>query len=150
MGAMQGQKGFFRDAGPMILRLEQRSARWARLDAAQFRRLAAAFAVVMVVLALLTWSRVRVLANGYQIAELKQERDGLMAEHRRLQRRLEEMQSLRYAEQAARQRLGMVDINPNQVITLRKKSAAESLMDDVAALFGGDDDAPGAKKGAKR
>lgn len=138
---MLKEKGFFRDAGPMILRMEQRSARWARLDSAGFRRLAGAALAVLLVLALLTWGRVRVLANAYQIAELKQERDGLAAQHRRLEARLEEMQSLRYAEQAARQRLGMVDINPNQVITLRKKSAAESLMDDVAALFGSGDKA---------
>lgn len=133
---MPMDKGFFRDAGPVILRLEQRSARWGRLDAGQFRRLAAAVGLLALALTLLTWGRVRVLANGYQIAELKQERDSLLATHRRLERRLEELQSLHHVEQAARQRLGMVDINPNQVITLRKQTAAEGLMDGIAAIFG--------------
>lgn len=133
---MQRVRLFFRnaDAGPVILRLEKQAA-WGRLDAVQFRRVFAIVSVVAVALLFLTWSRVRVLANGYQIMELKTERDALMAEHRRLERRLEEMQSLSYAEQMARTRLGMVDINPNQVITLRKRSAAESLMDGVASLF---------------
>jgi cell division protein FtsB len=135
---MQADKGsFFRDAGPHILRLEQRSARWARLDAVQFRGLVVALLALAFCALVITWGRVRVLANGYQIAELKLERDRLMAEHRRLERRLDEMQSLEYAEQAARQRLGMVDINPNQVITLHKQTATESLMEGVSGLFGG-------------
>lgn len=139
---MQKEKGFFRDAGPLILRFEQRSARWSRLDPAQFRRLALAAFGLAVLMALLVWGRTRVLTNGYQIAELKQQRDSLMAAHRGLERRLEEMQSLHYAEQTARQRLGMVDINPNQVVTLRKRSRAQSLMDGVAALFSREDDGP--------
>jgi cell division protein FtsB len=144
---MQRVRQFFRnsDAGPFILRLEKQ-ATWGRLDAPQFRRVFALVSVVAVCLLLLTWSRVRVLANGYQIMELKAERDAMLAEHRRLERRLEEMQSLNYAEQVARQRLGMVDINPNQVITLRKKSAAESLMDDVASFFGGKPEAEKRKR----
>jgi cell division protein FtsB len=133
---MQSNKGFFRDAGPVILRLEQRSARWARLDAGQFRRLSLAVGVLALGLTLLTWGRVRVLANGYQIAELKRERDSLMAEHRRLQSRLEHMHSLQYVEEAARQRLGMVDINPNQVITLRKQTRVEGMLEGVARFFG--------------
>ena len=132
---MAREPRFFRDAGPVLLRLEQRSA-W-RLDAQQFRGLALALGALALCLLLVTWGRVRVLANGYQIMELKQERDQLAAEHRRLQGRLEEMQSLAYAETQARTRLGMVGINPNQVINLRRRSAAGALMDDVAALFGG-------------
>jgi len=139
---MAREARFFRDAGPVLLRLEQRSA-W-RLDAGQFRKLELAFGVVAVALLMVTWGRVRVLANGYQIMELRQERDGLAAEHRRLQGRLDEMQSLNYAEQAARTRLGMVEINPNQVINLRRRSAAGALMDDVAALF----DRPGKPEAA--
>jgi cell division protein FtsB len=133
---MPTDKGFFRDAGPVILRLEQQNARWMRLDATQFRRLAFYLALAAASILLLTWSRTRVLANAYDIATLERERDGLMAEHRRLERRMTEMQSLRYAEMEARSRLGMVEINPNRVISLRKKSMAENLMDDVKALFG--------------
>lgn len=144
---MQRVRLFFRnaDAGPVILRLEKQAA-WGRLDAVQFRKVFVLVSVLAVALLMLTWSRVRVLANAYQIMELKSERDTLLAEHRRLQRKLEGMQSLNYAEQVARQRLGMVDINPNQVIALRKKSAAESLMDDVAALFTRDKPKPEPKK----
>jgi cell division protein FtsL len=133
---MQSNKGFFRDAGPVILRLEQRSARWARLDAGQFRKWALLVGVLALALTLLTWGRVRVLANGYQIAELKRERDSLMAEHRRLQGRLEQMHSLQHVEETARQRLGMVDINPNQVITLRKQTRMEGMLDGVRGFFG--------------
>lgn len=124
---MTNEKGFFRDAGPVILRLEQRSASWSRLEPAQFRRLLALLLALGLGLALLTWSRVRVLADGYQLAELRQERDALLAQQRRLQRRLDSMRSLQYAEQAARNRLGMVDINPNQVITLRRQDPPSRL-----------------------
>jgi len=152
---MDERKGFFRDAAPHILRLEQRAG-WGGLTAEQFRRLALLVAVAALGLLLLTWSRVRVLANGYQIMELRAERDGLLAEHRRLERRLDEMQSLAYAETAARTRMGMVKINPNQVITLRKKGAAEALAEDVAAFFGGGKEPaagaakPKARRGAAR
>ena len=121
----------------MILRLEQR-APWSRLDAGQFRRLALIVGVAASALLFVTWGRVRVLANSYQIMELKADRDRLMGEHRRLEHRLDEMQSLAYAEQAARTQLGMVEINPNQVITLRQKTRAESLMEDMASLFSRD------------
>jgi cell division protein FtsB len=119
--------------------MEQRSARWSRLDARQFRGLVLALLTLAVAALFITWGRVRVLANGYQIAELRLERDRLMAEHRRLERRLDEMQSLAYAEQAARQRLGMVDINPNQVITLHKQTLTESVSEKVGGLFSKDE-----------
>jgi cell division protein FtsL len=130
---MARENRFFRDAGPVLLRLEQRSG-W-RLDAGQFRRVALALGLVAAALLVVTWGRVRVLANGYQIMELREESDQLAAEHRRLQGRLEEMQSLAYAETEARTRLGMVEVNPNQVINLKRRSTAGALMDDVAALF---------------
>jgi cell division protein FtsB len=127
-------KSIFRDAGPVILRLEGRGV-FRRLDALQFRRAAVSVFVVMAVLGMVTWGRVRVLANAYQIMELKADRDALLAEQRRLERRLNDMQSLNYVEAIARQRLGMVDINPNQVIALRKRGATESLVDSVAGFF---------------
>ena len=130
---MARENRFFRDAGPVLLRLEQRSA-W-RLDAGQFRRLALALGALALALALVTWGRTSVDALGYQIMGLREERDQLAAEHRRLQGRLAELQSLAYAESAARTRLGMVEINPNQVINLKRRSAAGALMDDMAALF---------------
>lgn len=133
---MRDDKSFFRDAGPVILRLEQRTAAWSRLSAAEFRVWAVRLGAAALLVVLLVWGRVRVLANGYQIAELKERRDAVMAEHRRLERRLAEMQSLRYAEVQARQRLGMVDINPNQVINLKQRSAAGRLLDGVASFFG--------------
>jgi hypothetical protein len=123
----------FRDAGPVILQMDRRAA-W-RLDAGQFRALVAAFLALALGLLLLTWGRVRVLANGYQIMELRQERDSLESQHRQLENRLAQMQSLAWAEQAAREQLHMVDINPNQVITLRPRGLGSSLVDSVASLF---------------
>jgi hypothetical protein len=143
---MNRDANFFKDAGPVILRLEQRSASWTRLHPEQFRRLAILVGAGALVMALLVWGRVRVLANGYQIGELKGQRDALLAEHRRLERRLDEMQSLHYVETAARQRLGMVDINPNQVINLRRRTAAQSLVAGVKSFFGGDGQAKGKAK----
>jgi cell division protein FtsB len=131
---MRKNPGIFRDAGPVILRWEA-NARWSRLEPGQFRRLAALVGVLSVALLFLTWSRVRVLANGYQISELRAQRDELLNEHRHLERRLQEVQSLDYAEDVARHQLGMVDVNPNQVITLRKQGSASRLWDGVAALF---------------
>ena len=123
----------FRDAGPVILQMDRRAA-W-RLDAGQFRAMVLALVAVALGLLLLTWGRVRVLANGYQIMELRQERDSLASQHRQLEGRLAQMQSLAWAEQAARAQLHMVDINPNQVITLRPRGLGGSLVDGVAALF---------------
>jgi cell division protein FtsB len=137
---MRKNPGLFRDAGPVILRWEA-NARWSRLDARQFRGLAAIVSLVALGLLLLTWSRVRVLANGYQIAELRTERDQLLNEHRHLERRLQEMQSLDYAEAVARRQLGMVDVNPNQVVTLKKQGQAGRLWAGVTALFGSKDKA---------
>lgn len=144
---MARERGLFRDAGPVILRLEQRAA-W-RLDAGQFRRMVLLLSVVALGLLALTWGRVRVLANGYQIMELRQERDRLASEHRRLESRLDEMQSLAYAEEEARTRLGMVEVNPNQVITLRQRSAARDLVDGMASLFHRDGAPPEAPKAAR-
>ncbi len=131
---MRKNPGLFRDAGPVILRWEA-NARWSRMDPGQFRRIATLVGVIATVLLLLTWSRVRVLANGYQIAELRAQRDQVLNEHRHLERRLQEMQSLDYAEAVARHQLGMVDVNPNQVVTLQKQGAAGRLWKGVTALF---------------
>jgi hypothetical protein len=143
---MRKDPGLFRDAGPVILRWEA-SARWSRLEPGQFRRLATLVAVLSAGLLLLTWSRVRVLANGYQIAELRAQRDELLNEHRHLERRLQEMQSLDYAETVARQQLGMVDVNPNQVVTLKRQGRASRLWDNVSALFKREQDKSSVKKG---
>lgn len=130
---MAREPRFFRDAGPVLLRLERQSA-WS-LDATQFRRLALALGALAVALLLVTWGRTRVLTNAYDIMGLRAERDGLAAQQHQLQARLAEMQSLDYAEQAARTRLGMVEINPNQVINLQRRTTAGALMADVASFF---------------
>lgn len=133
----------------MILRLEH-SSPFRRLDADQFRKAVGAVSLGALILLFVTWGRVRVLANSYQIMELKAERDGLLAERRRMERNLEDVQSLSYAETVARQRLGMVDINPNQVIALRRKSGTEELIEDVTALFSSKKDVQtAARAGAK-
>jgi cell division protein FtsB len=133
---MATERGFFRDAGPVILRLE-RQASWSRLNATQFRGLALAVAALALGLAAITWGRVHVLTNGYEIMDLRGQRDELLAEHMRLQREIGDMQNLDYVETTARRRLGMVDINPNQVITLHSESEVRHLAESVEALFGG-------------
>ena len=143
---MRKNPGLFRDAGPVILRWEA-NARWSRLDPGQFRRLVVLGGLLAAALLVLTWSRVRVLANGYQIAELREERDQLLNEHRHLERRLQEMQSLDYAEAVARHQLGMVDVNPNRVVTLKKQGAAGRLWDGVTSMFGGKEKPADKKKG---
>ena len=114
---MRKNPGIFRDAGPVILRWEA-NARWSRLEPGQFRKLAALLLSLFVLAALLLVSRMEVIKNGYQIVELRQERDRLLNEQKHLERRLQEVQSLDYAEDVARHQLGMVDVNPNQVIYL--------------------------------
>jgi cell division protein FtsB len=132
---MPDYRRFFRDAGPVILQME-RQAPWSRLDARQFRTLALTGAALALGLGLVTWGRVKVYSNSYEIVTLRQERDRLADEHLRLQRRIEEMQTRDYAETVARGQLGMVDINPNQVIVLKHRSAAGDLAESVKAFFG--------------
>ena len=145
---MRKNPGLFRDAGPVILRWEA-NARWSRLDPGQFRRIVVLGGLLALALLLLTWSRVRVLANGYQIAELREARDQLLNEHRHLERRLQEMQSLDYAEAVARHQLGMVDVNPNRVVTLKKQGTAGRLWDGVTAMFAGKEKPADKQKKAK-
>ena len=127
---------FYRDLTPTLLRLEARSG-IGRLQAAQFRQLAAVLAALLIFGMALTWSRVRVLANSYQIMELKAERDRLGEQALRCRGRLAHMRSLAYAEEVARGRLGMVDISPNQVVVLGREGAVGRLWKGVSGWFGG-------------
>lgn len=127
---------FYRDYSATILGLESRFT-FARLQAPQFRNLAAVLAAILFFGLILTWSRVRVLANNYQILELKLERDRLKADQLAAERRLAHMRSLAYAEEVARQQLGMVDINPNQVVVLKKRSAVRALWQGMTGWMQG-------------
>ncbi len=139
---MGGEREFFRNPAPVILGFERRAS-WSRLSSSQFRTAGALLLALMAALAFLTWGRVHVLANGYEIAQLRQRRDALLARNQFLQRRLADLRSLDYVEATARGRLGMVDINPNQVIVLRPRTRVDRLVDSFKALFGGPPSAAG-------
>ena len=61
----------------------------------------------------------------------------LLSEQKRNERQLRELQSLSTAEQVARQQMGMVDINPNQVIYLPESPKPGFPGKAWKALFGG-------------
>ncbi len=132
-------KGLYRDYARVILSLEPRFS-WTRLDRAQFRSWAQLLGVLAVLAGALTWSRLRVLENGYQIIELRQQRDRIRDRVTLSERRLVEAHSLEAVERVARQRLGMVDMNPNRVVVLRgdgKLGTASKVWRGVKGLFGG-------------
>jgi hypothetical protein len=125
----------YRDYSSWILAMEPRLS-WARLTRAQFRRLAAGVFFLFLFSAALLVARMAVIKNGYQIVGLRQERDRLLAEQKQNERRLRELQSLSHAEGVARQEMGMVDINPNQVIYLDDPSKSGFSHRAWKAVFG--------------
>ena len=125
----------YRDYSKWIFAMEPRLA-WVHLTRAQFRTLAAVVLGLFAYFAFILVSRMAVIKNGYQIVELRQERDRLMSEKKQNERLLRELQSLATAEQVARRQYGMVDINPNQVIYLADPSKAGFTRKAWKAVFG--------------
>jgi hypothetical protein len=125
----------YRDYSQWILAMEPRLS-WARLTRAQFRQLAAAVLGLFLFSAFLLVSRMSVIKNGYAIVELRQQRDRLMSEKKQGERRLRELMSLAHAEAVARGEMGMVDINPNQVIYLADPSGRGLTRRAWKAMFG--------------
>ena len=113
----------YRDYSQWILAMEPRMG-FSRISRSQFRKLAGLVLGLFVFGAGLLVSRMAVIKVGYQIVELRQERDRLMAERKQNERRLRELESLAHAELYARKEMGMVDINPNQVITLEDPASS--------------------------
>ena len=125
----------YRDYSSWILAMEPRLA-WSRLTRVQFRKLALWLLTGFVLAAALLVSRMAVIKNGYQIVELRQERDRLLAAKKQGERRLRELESLDQAERVARRDLGMVDMNPNQVIHLPADPSASGPKGAWGSLFG--------------
>jgi len=125
----------YRDYSKWMFAMEPRLA-WVRLTRSQFRVLAGVVMGLFVFFALLLVSRMAVIKNGYTIVELRQERDRLISEQKQEERALRELQSLATAEAVARQQMGMVDINPNQVIHLSADAKAGPVSRAWKAVFG--------------
>lgn len=123
----------YRDYSQWILAMEPKLG-YLHLTRAQFRKLASALGILFVAAALLLVSRIAVIKNGYQIVSLRAERDRNMALKKQNQKRLMELESLATAERVARRDLRMVDISPNQVITLDDPAA--STASRIKAFFG--------------
>ncbi len=123
----------YRDYSQWILAMEPRLG-WLHLTRTQFRRLAGALGVLFLAAGLLLMSRMAVIKNGYQIVAARQERDRLLALKKQNLRRLKELESLAHSEKVARRDLGMVDVSPNQVITLDDPAA--STAERIKAFFG--------------
>jgi cell division protein FtsB len=126
----------YRDYSQWILAMEPKLA-WVHLSREQFRRLAGLLALLFVVVGLLLVSRMAVIKNGYEIVELRQERDRLLALTRQEQRHVSELKSLEYAETVARRDLGMVDVSPNQVIYLQPQDSPSGFRRLWDSLQGG-------------
>jgi cell division protein FtsB len=125
----------YRDYSQWVQALEPRLA-WTRLTRGQFRNLAALLLLLFAGAALVLLGRMAVIKNGYQIVELRQERDALLAQRKQNERRLRELESLDHAELVARRDLKMVDVNPNQVIHLGNNPSPSVPTRAWRALFG--------------
>lgn len=112
----------YRDHSQWLMAMEPRLS-WLKLTRAQFRKMAAAVGLLFGFFAFILLTRMAVIKNGYAIVELRQDRDRCLAERRKEERRLRELQSLAHAEQVARRDLGMVDVSPNQVVYLSDPAA---------------------------
>jgi hypothetical protein len=125
----------YRDYSKWIFAMEPRMA-WVHLTRSQFRLFASAVMGLLIFSGLLLVSRMAVIKNGYTVLELRQERDRLLSEQKRSERQLRELQSLATAEQMARAQMGMVDINPNQVVYLADQAKPGIAGKAWKALFG--------------
>ncbi|MES2202541.1 MAG: hypothetical protein V4498_09835 [candidate division FCPU426 bacterium] len=124
---------FYRDPMKWFLVMESKGQ---RLTREQFRKRATMVGVLFVFAALLLVSRTAVLKNGYEIVELRQERDRLLAIKNKDERRLVEMQSYGWADKVARTQLGMVDVDPGQVVNLEDGASGPLVKRTWSALFG--------------
>jgi hypothetical protein len=125
----------YRDYSSWILAMEPRLA-WVKLTRTQFRAFAAGVLGLFVFTALLLVGRMAVIKDGYEIVQLRQQRDSLVAQQKQDERRLRELQSLEHTETVARQEMGMVDVNPNQVIYLKDPSKFDMTVRAWHAIFG--------------
>lgn len=120
---MSTKPNLYRNYTSWLLATEPRF-RAIRLERAQFRTLVLWLLGAGFCLSLLLWQRMQVVKLGYDVSALRTTRDQLAYTQARLTNRLRELQSLPYAEQVARERLGMVNTDPRKVIYLKDPSTS--------------------------
>ena|SRR6185369_13782961 len=125
----------YRDYSQWVQALEPKLA-WTHLTRSQFRSLATLLMLLFGAAAVILLGRMAVIKNGYQIVELRQQRDTLLAARKQNERKLRELESLDHAELVARRDLKMVDVNPNQVIHLGNNPSPSVPTRAWRALFG--------------
>src|SRR4051812_15973630 len=101
-------KSLYRNYTSWLLATEPRF-RAIRLERTQFRKLVVLLAGTGAFLSLLLWQRMQVVKLGYDVSQLRITRDQLAYTQARMTNHLRELSSLPYAEQVARERLGMVN-----------------------------------------
>jgi hypothetical protein len=128
----------YRDYASWLTAAEPRFA-LSRLDRAGFRRWLTWGTAAFLVVSLLLWQRMQVTKLGYEVAALRKSSDELGSVHNRLQRRLQDIESLPYAEKVAREQLGMSNIDPRRVVYLRDPADSSytprALWDRVQRFF---------------
>ena len=129
------QPQLYRDYSQWILAMEPKLA-WVHLSRTQFRQLVGVVLFFFVFFAVLLVSRMAVIKCGYQIVELRLERDRLLAAKKQNEHKLRDLMSLEHAEAVARQEMGMVDINPNQVIYISDPAKPGMTKRAWNAVFG--------------
>lgn len=90
----------------------------AQLSRDAFRRLAAWALLVALVAAAVLWQRTHVVRVSYEVDALRAKRNELRSVNERLQKRLDDLQSMGTTERVARQSLGMVTADPARVVYL--------------------------------
>jgi hypothetical protein len=125
----------YRDYSQWILAMEPKLG-WSRLTRPQFRFMASRVLGLFVLLAFVLVVRMQVIKNGYGTVELRLERDRLLSLKKQNEKKLMELQSLATVEELARKDMGMVEINPNQVIYLDDPSKAQLGRKAWKAIFG--------------
>jgi hypothetical protein len=135
---MAGKTELYRDYASWLTAAEPKFA-FSRLDRAGFRRLLGGALALFLLSSLLLWQRMQVVKLGYEVSALSKNVEELRATHLRLSRRLQDIQSLPYAERVAREELGMGNIDPQKVVYLPDPSAAlynpKALWDRVWKFF---------------
>lgn len=120
---MSTKANLYRNYTSWLLATEPRF-RAIRLERAQFRKLVIGLFGTGLFLSLLLWQRMQVVKLGYDVSQLRTTRDELAYTQARLTNHFRELSSLPYAEQVARERLGMVNTDPRKVIYLKDPAAS--------------------------
>ena len=94
-----------------------------RLRRARFVKRAGAFALILMITAMAmvyVWQRVQVIAMGYQVEDLKKERDELKRVNKGLQIETASLTSPGRIEEIASRSIGMKPASENQVVLVKR------------------------------